>query len=117
MIFLKGKLYFASQRFPLIYFVITSYSIHYTKLYENDIEEKLVVMWQEILGVKRVGIMDSFFDLGGHSLKATVLVSRIHKELNKSISLRMIFAHRITSYNVCYTKLLRFLAIIQDQHS
>ena len=33
----------------------------------NDIERTLVGFWQELLGVGRVGVEDSFFDLGGHS--------------------------------------------------
>ncbi len=57
----------------------------------NKVEEKLTEIWSEVLGVKRVGISDNFFDLGGHSLKATVLISKIHKELNKEISLKELF--------------------------
>ncbi|MGB7605590.1 MAG: amino acid adenylation domain-containing protein, partial [Lutisporaceae bacterium] len=58
----------------------------------NAIEEKLVTIWQEILKINKIGIRDNFFDLGGHSLKATILVSRIHKELNVEIPLREVFS-------------------------
>uniref|UniRef100_A0AAE9PYZ1 Phosphopantetheine-binding protein n=1 Tax=Paenibacillus polymyxa TaxID=1406 RepID=A0AAE9PYZ1_PAEPO len=51
----------------------------------------MVLIWQDILGVARVGVRDNFFEIGGHSLRATVLVSRIHKELGCSISLREVF--------------------------
>ena len=54
----------------------------------NEMEEKLAVIWQEVLGVKMVGRNDNFFELGGHSLKATVLLSRIHKKMNVEIPLR-----------------------------
>ena len=47
----------------------------------NITEEKLARIWGEILGIERVGINDNFFEMGGHSLKATVLSSKIHKEL------------------------------------
>ncbi len=44
-------------------------------------EAQLVLIWQDILGVARVGVRDNFFEIGGHSLRATLLVSRIQKEL------------------------------------
>ncbi|MCK4258506.1 MAG: non-ribosomal peptide synthase/polyketide synthase [Halanaerobiales bacterium] len=57
----------------------------------NLIEEKLSDIWVEILGVERVSIMDNFFEIGGHSLKATSLVSKVFKELNVDLPLREIF--------------------------
>ncbi|WP_346940654.1 amino acid adenylation domain-containing protein [uncultured Clostridium sp.] len=57
----------------------------------NGIEEKLSKIWSEVLGVSKVGINSNFFDLGGHSLKATVLMSKIHKELNREIPLKELF--------------------------
>ncbi|NJL59829.1 MAG: hypothetical protein HC887_09480 [Desulfobacteraceae bacterium] len=44
-----------------------------------------------ILQVQVIGIYDNFFDLGGHSLKATRIVSKIHKELGIEIRLRDMF--------------------------
>lgn len=64
------------------------------KLYEaprNEIEEKLVGMWQEVLGIEKVGINDSFFELGGHSLNAVSLIGKIHKTMNVEVSLKEIF--------------------------
>ncbi|WP_062052622.1 non-ribosomal peptide synthetase [Aquimarina longa] len=63
----------------------------------NDTEEQLVVIWQELLGVERVGIEDNFFELGGHSLLATRLVSMIRKELHIEISIREVFVHTTIS--------------------
>ncbi|RIU88209.1 non-ribosomal peptide synthetase, partial [Oceanobacillus picturae] len=57
----------------------------------NDIEAKLVSMWEDILEIDRVGIHDNFFELGGHSLKATVLSGRIQKELEINVGVRDIF--------------------------
>ena len=57
----------------------------------NETEEKLVSIWQEVLGLKKMGINDNFFELGGHSLKAMVLVSKIHKELDTELELKYIF--------------------------
>ncbi|MCK4259562.1 MAG: non-ribosomal peptide synthase/polyketide synthase, partial [Halanaerobiales bacterium] len=57
----------------------------------NELEEKLVEMWKDLLGIDKVGINDNFFELGGHSLKATSLVSKIYAELNVELPLREIF--------------------------
>ena len=57
----------------------------------NEIEEKLVVIWEEILGTENIGVQDNFFELGGHSLKATQLISRINVELNVKINIKNIF--------------------------
>jgi amino acid adenylation domain-containing protein len=61
----------------------------------NAMEELLVSIWQDVLGKDRVGIRDSFFDLGGHSLKATRLVAQIHKVFNVKIQLRELFARPV----------------------
>ncbi|MCP4149605.1 MAG: amino acid adenylation domain-containing protein, partial [bacterium] len=59
----------------------------------NDIEEKLTQMWAEILAIPQrdISIDDDFFQKGGHSLKATIMVSRIHKEFNVKLPLAEIF--------------------------
>ncbi|SCW30123.1 non-ribosomal peptide synthase domain TIGR01720/amino acid adenylation domain-containing protein [Paenibacillus tianmuensis] len=54
-------------------------------------EAKLAQIWQELLGLQRIGVKDHFFDIGGHSLRATLLTARIHKEMNGSLSLRDVF--------------------------
>ena len=53
----------------------------------NQIEETLVRIWSEVLGYEQIGIDHNFFDLGGHSLKATVVIARIHEELNATLPL------------------------------
>jgi len=54
-------------------------------------EEIIGRTWAEILGRKRIGIHDNFFDLGGHSLKATQVVSRLRKAFRSEIPLRHMF--------------------------
>lgn len=57
----------------------------------NEIEQKIAEIWQEILGVEKVGATDSFFELGGHSLNATKLISIIHKQFNVKLSIIDLF--------------------------
>ncbi|MCP4149894.1 MAG: amino acid adenylation domain-containing protein, partial [bacterium] len=59
----------------------------------DKVEKKMATIWAEVLGVKEdtIGIDSNFFALGGHSLKATVLVSRVYKELNVKLPLSNVF--------------------------
>jgi thioesterase domain-containing protein/acyl carrier protein len=59
----------------------------------NEIEAKLVELWADILEIEKdlIGIDSDFFQLGGHSLKATILVSRISKIFNRTVPLIEIF--------------------------
>ena len=57
----------------------------------NDTEEKLIHILEELLGIEKISVKDSFFELGGNSLKAATLISRIHKVFNVEIKLREIF--------------------------
>ena len=57
----------------------------------NVMEAKLASVWQEVLGVDQIGIHDDFFQLGGHSLKAMMLISQMHKACGVEIPLRTLF--------------------------
>jgi amino acid adenylation domain-containing protein len=57
----------------------------------NDIEAKLASVWQEVLGLERVGVHDNFFDLGGHSLLLVRLHSRLAPLFNTSLSIIDLF--------------------------
>ncbi|SFJ93142.1 amino acid adenylation domain-containing protein, partial [Paenibacillus sp. UNC496MF] len=57
----------------------------------TETERRLAAIWQEILHAEQVGVHDNFFDLGGHSLRATALVSRIHRQFEVEVSLREVF--------------------------
>ncbi|MCP5108580.1 MAG: amino acid adenylation domain-containing protein, partial [bacterium] len=60
---------------------------------QGDTEEKLVRIWHEVLGTakEKIGRNANFFTLGGHSLRATVMLARIHKELNVEFPLAQVF--------------------------
>jgi surfactin family lipopeptide synthetase A len=57
----------------------------------NIVEERLAAIWQEVLGLDRVGVLDNFFALGGHSLLATQVVSRIRDVFRIAFPLRSLF--------------------------
>ncbi|MEW5927750.1 MAG: amino acid adenylation domain-containing protein [Gemmatimonadota bacterium] len=54
----------------------------------DETEARLCDLWREVLGAERVGVHDSFFDLGGHSLTATQLISRVRESLGREITFR-----------------------------
>lgn len=58
---------------------------------EGDIERTLVEFWEELLGVNNVGVLDSFFDLGGHSLVAVRLFAKIRKTYNVDYPISVLF--------------------------
>ncbi|HID54166.1 MAG TPA: non-ribosomal peptide synthetase, partial [Anaerolineae bacterium] len=57
----------------------------------TPMEELLANVWQELLGVEKVGVYDDFFELGGHSLLATQLISRLRGQFPAQLSLRALF--------------------------
>jgi amino acid adenylation domain-containing protein len=59
----------------------------------NEVERKLAAIWSGVLGIapESIGINRNFFEIGGHSLKATILAVRIYKELHVKVPLAEIF--------------------------
>jgi amino acid adenylation domain-containing protein len=56
-------------------------------------EEELAIaqIWGELLGTSHVGVNDNFFEIGGHSLKASVLAAKLTAQFGAPVSLRNVF--------------------------
>lgn len=57
----------------------------------NALEEVLQQVWQEVLEMEGISVHDNFFQLGGHSLLVTMLISKIREIFEVKLSLRSIF--------------------------
>jgi amino acid adenylation domain-containing protein len=59
----------------------------------SETERKVAAIWEELLGVPRVGREQNFFDLGGHSLLAVKLHDRLGAAFSRRLSLVDVFRH------------------------
>ncbi|TCP67348.1 non-ribosomal peptide synthetase [Baia soyae] len=58
---------------------------------ESQTEEEILAIWKEILKTENISVTDSFFDLGGHSLKAAQIVTQISETCCVAFSIRELF--------------------------
>jgi amino acid adenylation domain-containing protein/FkbH-like protein len=57
----------------------------------SPVEEKLATIWREVLHMKEIGIRDNFFDLGGNSLLAIQIISRIRESIDVDLQISELF--------------------------
>ncbi|HEX2931054.1 MAG TPA: condensation domain-containing protein, partial [Candidatus Binatia bacterium] len=57
----------------------------------TEIEKRLSRIWSEVLSLDRVGVQDNFFDLGGHSLTASRLISRVLDSFQVDLPVKSLF--------------------------
>ncbi|WP_322518505.1 condensation domain-containing protein [Chitinophaga sancti] len=62
---------------------------------QAGLEQQLSALWQQVLGLSRVGRGDNFFTIGGSSLKAIQLIARIYKELDVQLTIAELFSHPV----------------------
>jgi amino acid adenylation domain-containing protein len=60
----------------------------------NQIEERLTLIWEEVLGARNIGVMDDFFNAGGHSLKAVAMLSKVNRAFGINLNFALIFELR-----------------------
>ncbi|GBF77900.1 putative non-ribosomal peptide synthetase, partial [Paenibacillus sp. 598K] len=58
---------------------------------QGETESRLAQLWQQVLGVERIGRGDRFFEHGGHSLKAILMLSKVQKEFGVTVPLQTLF--------------------------
>lgn len=73
---------------------------------ENEIEKKLVEIWQDVLGHENIGVQESFFEIGGHSLNAIMMMMRLRKEYSINVSLDDIYNNPSIRRLACYIESL-----------
>ena len=59
----------------------------------GDAMIRMAGLWGEILGVEDIGAEDRFFEIGGHSLLAVEMISRVEREFRTSVPLATIFSY------------------------
>lgn len=74
----------------------------------NEWEERLVEIWQQELKIDRIGVASNYFSLGGDSLKAIRLVSRINNTLKTGLDVKDIFT------TLTIERLAGFIAAAED---
>lgn len=60
----------------------------------TDTEKQLVHIWQELLGIEKVGVYDNFFELGGNSIASIKMINEIRLSLDISLSVKLIFQYQ-----------------------
>ena len=60
---------------------------------ENELEQKISLIWQDILKLDKLGMNDNFFELGGNSILITQMHRRIKEELSSGLSLVEMFKY------------------------
>ncbi|MFT6504078.1 MAG: tyrocidine synthetase-3, partial [Crocinitomicaceae bacterium] len=63
----------------------------------NELERQLCAVWEEVLGVEKVGIQDNFFYVGGDSIAAVRLSAVCRRELKMELPLPLLFEHKSIS--------------------
>jgi amino acid adenylation domain-containing protein/FkbH-like protein len=58
---------------------------------QTDLETKVAAVWSEVLGLRRIGLKDNFIELGGHSLAAIQVISRLRESINVALPLSCVF--------------------------
>lgn len=59
----------------------------------NEVEERLAGLWRQTLSRRHISVTDNFFDIGGHSLLALSLMTKVEQEFGARLSIAQLFRH------------------------
>lgn len=59
----------------------------------NHLERTFARIWQQVLGVEKIGIRDNFFELGGHSLIGVQIITKVENETGNKLPLAIFFKY------------------------
>jgi amino acid adenylation domain-containing protein len=57
----------------------------------TNLERYLVAAWEEILGIKSIGVNDSFFELGGDSIQGLIFINKLQEKLQRTVHIVLLF--------------------------
>ncbi|NEP34765.1 type I polyketide synthase, partial [Moorena sp. SIO3B2] len=60
---------------------------------QTEVEQVIVNIWQDVLGLDKIGLQENFFELGGHSLLLLTLQSQLQESFGKELSIAEMFSH------------------------
>ena len=76
----------------------------------NDVEKRLVEIFEEVLQVKGIGVFSDFFESGGNSIKGVKVLSQINKEFKVEVNIQNLF------YTPTIDNLASTISFIQSQN-
>lgn len=76
----------------------------------NEIEQSLVDIWKQVVGIDRIGVHDDFFELGGDSLLAVQIISRARETFEMDLPLTNLFERPTVAFLAEYIQTIRWAA-------
>lgn len=93
--------------------IIAADSANATVAPRTALETTVAEIWRDVLGVEQLGIHNNFFDLGGHSLTAIQIVSRIRTAVTPAFTIKSLFANPTVAEAAEHLATLRAIQTMQ----
>jgi len=73
----------------------------------NEVDKKLICIWQDTLQREHIGIRDNFFHLGGHSVKAMIIITRVQEEFGLHLDMQTMLLEPTIEHASNYLSLIQ----------